>query len=138
MNDLFIRFSAIYGGLWTHDLDGKTQSMSKKLEWFFPLSPFSHAVIHGAIDLCKLHYDKPPSIKQFRELCESEQKRMRPSGLQIDDKSRVRMSCSPLLAGYMANNPVSKVAREETMTLVKGLLKNTDAQQRIERQKNNQ
>lgn len=103
---LFLRFAAIYEGLWLWDAKTEAAMLAKQLEWYGALASFTAPVIYKAIDMARLHHEKPPSIKEFYELCRSAFRMLRDSPdspKQIEDKRRPPPS--PLLASYMAKHP---------------------------------
>lgn len=108
LNDLFLRFSNIYGAIWTYDLSSEKNILAKKIEWFGPLSYFGNQVIQQAIEACKIAYSKPPSIKEFYDLCVHEKNNVK---REHDKNKRIEFNNvgpSELLAEYMAKNPFGK------------------------------
>lgn len=118
LNNLFLRFGAIYGGLWSHDVASESGLLLKRLEWYGALAGFRHDVINSAINLTRTHFDKPPSIKEFVDLCNSESRRLKPDSPQLENK--MRPPPSPLLAEYMAKHPQSQEELERFKKQFKG------------------
>jgi hypothetical protein len=103
LEDLFLKFSIAYENLWTYALKTERDLLAKKLMWHSQICTYPDHAILSAIDLAIKHFPKPPSIKEFLDLCSTETKRLKPEGLQLTDNRRDPPS--PLLAEYMAKNP---------------------------------
>ena len=90
VHDLFLRFSLIYGGIWSYGLRSDAEVMAKKTEWYLSLQRYSAPVVANAIERVKLQFDQPPSIKQFYDLCQVEEDRLKPEKVLVEEKKPYR------------------------------------------------
>lgn len=106
ISDLFLRFSYIYRELWMHAYPEVEDIEMAKIEWTMSLCGFNEKVVHRAVEKCKLHYSKPPSIKEFYDLCMSELRYLRDEDGTKQITNQKRSAPSPILAEFMAKNPI--------------------------------
>lgn len=103
MDNLFLRFTIIYKGLWTQNIKSDVDALANQIEWYLSLQYFNAEIVSRAIEICKTTYDQPPSIKQFVELCRQERDRYNFHTPKLTDERQAPVS--PLLREYMLRNP---------------------------------
>jgi len=71
VNQLFVRFSSIYGHLWSSRFQSADMLQAAKFEWASDINKFSGNDIAMAIEQCKKRFSKPPSLTEFMLLLPS-------------------------------------------------------------------
>jgi len=85
--------SAIYGHIWQSQYRHADFLMLAKQEWQSTLENFSKETVEKAIHACRTHYELPPTLPQFYQLCKQFRPYPPPRGMQRDVKP-----CSPDVA----------------------------------------
>ena len=69
IDNVFLRFSAIYGHVWQSQYRDKDYIQFAKKEWANVLKSFDTEIINQTIDFCIKQIDLPPTLAQFYRLC---------------------------------------------------------------------
>src|SRR5882724_10956169 len=68
LDELFLRFTAIYRGKWTYSLQDERMLELTRFEWFEALKGFDEKIIQETVTDVKKIYKDVPSISEFYEI----------------------------------------------------------------------
>jgi hypothetical protein len=113
LEEMFFRFAAIYGGMWTHSIQEARMLELKKAEWFETLGNFDADIIRETIaDVKKLNHEYP-SLQKFHEIA-SGKARIRKANQEMENRQHDQTEREVL----EHNNPeIAERAREEIRKL---------------------
>ena len=69
IDGLFVRFSAIYGHIWQSQFKDIDFLDVVKIEWDNTLKIITDENIEKALNECRKHFDMPPTLPAFYQLC---------------------------------------------------------------------
>jgi hypothetical protein len=91
LDELFLRFTAIYRGKWTYGLQDERMLVLTQYEWFEALKGFDEQLIMEVTTDVKKIYKDVPAISEFVEIAKSKEK-LRTSIKTMEERER---NCSP-------------------------------------------
>lgn len=74
LDELFLRFTAIYRGKWTYSLQDERMLELTRYEWLEALKGFDEKIIQETVTDVKKIYKDVPSISEFYEIAKAKEK----------------------------------------------------------------